>query len=158
MIKEINYREMMEEDIPSVVEIEEEAFPIPWTKEIFEHEMNGNDYAYYVVAVEDEEVIGHCGMWIVLDECHITNVAVREHLRGNGIGEGLMREAIHSCKEMNVRLMTLEVRVSNHTAQSLIPETWISEMVEYVKTIIPTTMKMRSSCGWNYNEKRSIIF
>ena len=48
----------------------------------------------------NEEVIGHCGMWIVLDECHITNVAVRKHLRGNGIGEGLMREAIALCKKM----------------------------------------------------------
>ena len=48
----------------------------------FEHEMNGNDYAHYIVAEDDEEVIGHCGMWIVLDECHITNVAVRKHMRG----------------------------------------------------------------------------
>ena len=55
MIKEINYREMVVEDIPSVVDIEEEAFPTPWTKEIFEHEMNGNDYAYYVVAEQDND-------------------------------------------------------------------------------------------------------
>ena len=147
----------MEEDIPSVVEIEEEAFPIPWTKEIFEHEMNGNNYAHYVVAVEDEEVIGHCGMWIVLDECHITNVAVRKRLRGNGIGEGLMREAIELCKEMDVRLMTLEVRVSNHTAQSLYRKLGFQDG-GIRKNYYSTTMKMRSSCGWNYNEKRSIIF
>lgn len=119
MIKEINYRAMTEGDIPSVVGIEEEAFPIPWTQEIFEHEMNGNNYAHYVVAVEDDTVIGHCGMWIVLDECHITNVAVRKRLRGQGIGEGLMREAVRLCNEMKVKLMTLEVRVSNRTAQNL---------------------------------------
>lgn len=110
---------MTEQDIPSVVGIEEEAFPIPWTQEIFEHEMNGNNYAHYIVAVEDDIVIGHCGMWIVLDECHITNVAVRKSLRGQGIGEGLMKEAIRLCKEMNVKLMTLEVRVSNLVAQNL---------------------------------------
>lgn len=81
MSKEILYREMVESDIPSVVAIEEEAFATPWTQEIFEHEMNGNAYAHYVVAVEDEEVIGHFGMWVVLDECHITNVAVRKRLR-----------------------------------------------------------------------------
>ena len=92
MSKDIKYRKMTIEDIPSVVEIEEEAFATPWTQEVFEHEMTGNDYAHYIVAVEDEEVIGHCGMWIVLDECHITNVAVRKHLRGNGIGEALMRQ------------------------------------------------------------------
>lgn len=110
---------MVVEDIPAVVKIEQESFAIPWTQEVFEHEMTGNDYAHYVVAVDGEEVIGHCGMWIVLDECHITNVAVRLHMRGNGIGEALMREAIGICKEMDVRLMTLEVRTTNDTAQNL---------------------------------------
>ena len=119
MSKDIQYRTMVVEDIPAVVEIEQESFAIPWTQEVFEHEMTGNDYAHYVVAVDGEEVIGHCGMWIVLDECHITNVAVRLHMRGNGIGEALMREAIALCKEMDVRLMTLEVRMTNDTAQNL---------------------------------------
>ncbi|MFD1929616.1 ribosomal protein S18-alanine N-acetyltransferase [Sporosarcina siberiensis] len=119
MIENILYREMVAEDIPAVVGIEEEAFPTPWTTEIFEHEMNGNEYAYYVVAEVDNEVIGHMGMWIVLDECHITNVAVREHMRGNGIGEGLMRECMDFCKELAVRTMTLEVRLTNSTAQNL---------------------------------------
>ena len=115
----IDYRKMTMEDIPAVVEIEQEAFATPWTQEIFVHEMTGNDYAHYIVAVEDDEVIGHCGMWVVLDECHITNVAVRKHMRGHGIGEALMRKAIELCKANDVRLMTLEVRVSNHTAQNL---------------------------------------
>jgi len=81
--------------------------------------MNGNDYAHYLVAVDGERVIGHCGMWIVLDECQITNVAVRPELRGKGIGEGLMRKAITFSYEMGVSLMTLEVRVSNEPAQNL---------------------------------------
>lgn len=119
MIQMIEYRKMGRDDITSVVAIEEESFATPWTHDIFEHEMTGNAYAHYVVAVQEGEVIGHCGMWIVLDECHITNVAVRKRWRGNGIGEGLMRQAIALCKEMNVRLMTLEVRVTNHTAQNL---------------------------------------
>ncbi|KAA0941571.1 ribosomal-protein-alanine N-acetyltransferase [Sporosarcina sp. ANT_H38] len=117
--KEIIYREMGIEDITSVVEIEKESFATPWTAEVFEHEMTGNDYAHYVVAVDEGEVIGHCGMWIVLDECHITNVAVRTRLRGNGIGEALMKQAIALCKEKEVRLMTLEVRMTNNTAQNL---------------------------------------
>jgi len=117
--KDIQYRTMVVADIPAVVEIEQESFAIPWTQEVFEHEMTGNNYAHYVVAVDGEEVIGHCGMWIVLDECHITNVAVRKRLRGQGIGEGLMLEAVRLCREKNVRLMTLEVRVGNLTAQNL---------------------------------------
>ncbi|WP_342506671.1 ribosomal protein S18-alanine N-acetyltransferase [Sporosarcina sp. FSL K6-2383] len=119
MSKDIQYRKMTIEDIPAVVEIEQESFAIPWTMEVFEHEMTGNDYAHYVVAVDGQEVIGHCGMWIVLDECHITNVAVRPHMRGNGIGEALMREAMTLCEQMEVRLMTLEVRLTNDTAQNL---------------------------------------
>lgn len=119
MSKVIEYRKMQIEDIPAVVGIEEEAFATPWTEEIFEHEMNANEYAHYVVAVHEGEVIGHVGMWVVLDECHITNVAVRKHLRGYGIGEGLMRKAIELCNMNEVRLMTLEVRMTNVTAQNL---------------------------------------
>ena len=107
------------EDIPSVVEIEKEAFATPWTQEVFEHEMTENDHANYIVAVTEEEVIGHCGMWIVLDECHITNVAVRKSLRGHGIGESLMKEAIALCIEEEVRLMTLKCGCTNITAQNL---------------------------------------
>ena len=117
--KVIVYREMGTGDISSVVEVEEEVFATPWTAEVFEHEMNGNDYAHYVVAEFEEKVIGHCGMWIVLDECHITNVAVRKHMQGNGIGEALMKEAIAVCRKKEVRLMTLEVRMTNTTAQNL---------------------------------------
>jgi ribosomal-protein-alanine N-acetyltransferase len=106
-------------DIEAVVAIEEEAFATPWTAEIFQHELTGNDYAHYIVAQHNDDVIGHVGMWLVMDECHITNVAVREHMRGNGIGEALMLKAIALCKEKDVRLMTLEVRMSNDTAQAL---------------------------------------
>ncbi|KXH78532.1 ribosomal protein S18-alanine N-acetyltransferase [Sporosarcina sp. HYO08] len=119
MNKEIQYRKMTKEDIASVVQIEKEAFSTPWTKEIFEHEMTGNDYAHYIVAVDQERIIGHCGMWVVLDECHITNVAVLQQWRGKGIGEALMQKAIELCKLNDVRLMTLEVRVSNEIAQNL---------------------------------------
>ncbi len=115
----IVYREMVEDDIEAVVAIEEEAFATPWTTEIFEHEMNGNAYAHYIVAVENNIVIGHLGMWIVMDECHITNVAVRKHLRGQGIGETLMTEGFRLCEEMKVKTMTLEVRLTNDPAKNL---------------------------------------
>lgn len=119
MNKVVNYRLMTVKDIPSVVDIEAESFATPWTAEIFEHEMTGNNYAHYIVATCEEEVIGHCGMWIVLDECHITNIAVLKKYRGNGIGEQLLRESIALCKEMAVLTMTLEVRVSNEVAQNM---------------------------------------
>ncbi|MEI4770028.1 ribosomal protein S18-alanine N-acetyltransferase [Psychrobacillus sp. FJAT-51614] len=117
---EINYRRMTIEDIDQILRIEQEAFTLPWTREAFAHEMTTNLYSYYIVAeTEEKEIVGYCGMWIVMDESHITNVAVTEKMRGRKIGEGLMREAIRVVLEHEVVLMTLEVRVSNDVAKNL---------------------------------------
>lgn len=113
------YRKMVEDDIDGVLKIEEEAFSLPWTRDSFIHEMRNNLHAYYVVALNEEEIIGYCGMWLVIDESHITNVAVTEKVKGHGIGEALMRESIRIALENEVVLMTLEVRVSNVIAQNL---------------------------------------
>ncbi|WP_277585081.1 ribosomal protein S18-alanine N-acetyltransferase [Psychrobacillus antarcticus] len=116
----ITYRKMTLDDIDQVLLIEQEAFDTPWTREAFEHEMTTNLYSHYLVAeTEDKDIIGYCGMWVVIDESHITNVAVAEQMRGNKIGEGLMREAIRVVTEQNVVLMTLEVRVTNDVAKNL---------------------------------------
>lgn len=118
--KTITYRKMTLEDIDQVLLIEEEAFAHPWTREAFEHEMTTNLYSYYLVAeIEEKDIVGYCGMWIVMDESHITNVAVAERMRGHRIGEGLMREAIRIVKSQKGVLMTLEVRVSNTIAKNL---------------------------------------
>ncbi|PIC56124.1 ribosomal-protein-alanine N-acetyltransferase [Sporosarcina sp. P12(2017)] len=119
MINEVLFRKMTHDDIPAVAGIELESFATPWTEEIFDHELTGNAYAHYIVAELDGEVIGHCGMWIVLDECHITNVAVLSAHRGKGYGEDLMRQAMELCRLNEVKTMTLEVRVSNETARTL---------------------------------------
>ncbi|GKV70219.1 ribosomal-protein-alanine acetyltransferase [Sporosarcina sp. NCCP-2716] len=119
MIEGILYRQMVSQDIEAVVATETEVFPTPWTAEVFEHELTGNDYATYIVAEYDGSVIGHVGMWVVLDECHITNVAVRRQYQGHGIGEALMRQAMDLCRNHGVRAMSLEVRVSNEAAKNL---------------------------------------
>jgi ribosomal-protein-alanine N-acetyltransferase len=119
MNKQITYRKMVEDDINGVLKIEEEAFSLPWTRDSFIYEMRNNLHAYYVVALDEEEIIGYCGMWLVIDESHITNVAVTEKVKGRGIGEALMRESIRIALENEVVLMTLEVRVSNVIAQNL---------------------------------------
>ncbi|MDW0110471.1 ribosomal protein S18-alanine N-acetyltransferase [Sporosarcina aquimarina] len=119
MIDSIVYRPMLAKDIDDVVATEVEVFTTPWSAEVFEHELTGNDYATYIVAEYEHEVVGHVGMWVVLDECHITNVAVRKSRQGNGIGEALMRQAMDLCRNNGVRAMSLEVRVTNETAQNL---------------------------------------
>lgn len=116
----IKYRLMTEEDVPAVHQIEEAVFPTPWTLESFYNEMNLNKQAHYIVAENGQgQIIGFCGMWVVLDDSQITNVAVLPTGRGQGIGEALMRESIELAKSMAVTIMSLEVRVTNVVAQNL---------------------------------------
>lgn len=116
----IVYRKMTVEDAPIVHEIELATFPVPWTLDAFYYEMIENQFAYYVLAVDERDtVIGFCGMWLVIDAAQITNVAVVESARGLGIGEGLMREAMRIAREQHMDVMSLEVRVSNHVAMNL---------------------------------------
>ncbi|TSI04551.1 ribosomal protein S18-alanine N-acetyltransferase [Lysinibacillus sp. BW-2-10] len=116
----VYYRKMTADDVDAVHKIEVASFPTPWTLDSFHYEMRENQHAHYLVAQTDEgSLIGFCGMWIVLDSAQITNVAVVESARGQGIGEGLMREAMMLAKAHEVEVMSLEVRVSNIVAQNL---------------------------------------
>ena len=111
---------MTSDDVESVYAIELATFPTPWTLDSFYYEVHENQYAYYLIAVdEDDSIIGFCGMWMVIDAAQITNVAVTEAARGRGIGEGLMREAMRIAREYSMDVMSLEVRVTNSVAQNL---------------------------------------
>ncbi|EMR05379.1 ribosomal-protein-alanine N-acetyltransferase [Bhargavaea cecembensis DSE10] len=115
----IAFRPMQIADVPAVYRVETDAFSSPWTMEAFEQEMLTNEYAYYLLAQDGEEIIGYCGAWLILDECHITNVAVLSAYRGHGIGEALMREMMRRTARKGAATMTLEVRVSNDPALGL---------------------------------------
>ncbi|QMT17984.1 ribosomal protein S18-alanine N-acetyltransferase [Planococcus maritimus] len=113
------FRKMTIYDVDSVYKIEKESFTLAWTKEAFEQEMLKNEFAYYVLAETAEGVIGYCGMWLVMDEAHITNIAISPQQRGNKFGEALMKEAMHQARAQGAKLMTLEARVSNIAALNL---------------------------------------
>lgn len=117
--EEISFRLMKVDDLEQLMEVEHASFTTPWTKEAFFHELVHNDFAYYVVAVKDERIVGYCGVWIIMDEAHITNVAVHPKVRGRRIGEMLMRQVISLSMAYGATRMTLEVRVSNQVAQGL---------------------------------------
>ncbi|KAB2330019.1 ribosomal protein S18-alanine N-acetyltransferase [Bacillus mesophilum] len=119
MNKSLTFRFMKEEDIEDVLQIEQASFTTPWTREAFYHEMTQNRFAVYVVLEEDGKIIGYCGSWVVVDEVHITNVAIHPNFRGQKLGEALMRNMIEVAIELGAVSMTLEVRVSNHIAQAL---------------------------------------
>jgi ribosomal-protein-alanine N-acetyltransferase len=115
----ITFRNMKEEDIPQIVAIEESSFATPWTAEAFERELNINEYAHYVVMETEEGILGYCGLWIILDESHITNIAVLPQYRGQRLGEALLKEVINKARDLGANTMTLEVRVSNEVAKKL---------------------------------------
>lgn len=110
---------MSREHIQDVVEVEEACFSIPWTKEDFKREVEENKMAIYRVALCDGKVIGYAGMWHVINEGHITNVAVLQEYRKQGIGERLLQELIEIAEEKEMIGLTLEVKITNIAAQKL---------------------------------------
>lgn len=119
MTEEVTFRKMGLGDIDAVYEIEHASFSLPWTKEAFFYEMMDNQHAYYVLAETKDGIVGFCGLWIIMDECHVTNIAIRPDQRGKKLGEKLMRAAIDVAKQNGAKAMTLEARVSNTPARNL---------------------------------------
>jgi ribosomal-protein-alanine N-acetyltransferase len=116
---EVSFRFMTLQDLDRIIEIEQLSFTLPWSRSSFYQELTNNPYARYIVLEYDGQVIGYCGMWLVMDEAHITNIAVLPQFRGKKLGEALMRQAMALAREEGAKTMTLEVRVSNVVAQSL---------------------------------------
>lgn len=106
-------------DVDDVQEIEKGCFSVPWSRESFEHEITENKCARYLVIELDGRVVAYAGTWLVIDEAHITNVAVHPDFRGRGYGELVMRELMQLSSDTGMVWMTLEVRRSNVVAQSL---------------------------------------
>ncbi|MDX9916492.1 MAG: ribosomal protein S18-alanine N-acetyltransferase [Gudongella sp.] len=123
----ISVRQMETKDIKRVLEIEKESFSTPWSEEAFRTEIEDNILAVYVVAEVDDEVVGYGGFWRILDEAHITNIAVGTSMRGKGIGEAILMGMIDYCTKNEIPHMTLEVRKSNQTALGLYKKHGFSE-------------------------------
>ncbi|WP_274649106.1 ribosomal protein S18-alanine N-acetyltransferase [Paenibacillus humicola] len=113
------FRSMTLADIPRVLDIEREAFTSPWSGEAFVNELTNNHFARYMVMDLDGDIIGYGGMWTIMDEAHVTNIAVRSDYRGRGLGEKLLTELQRTAVFFGSARMTLEVRVSNEIAQRL---------------------------------------
>jgi len=111
-------RPMAEEDIPDVVPIEIACFGERWTASIFYSEL-ANPNASYFVALLNGRIIGFIGYWLILEEAHITTLAVEPRYRRNHIAERMLLYVIDHSKEAGTKWMTLEVRKSNVAAQRL---------------------------------------
>ena len=117
---DITLRRMTLADASAVHAIEAATFAIPWSLQSFEEEMTRNACARYLVAqTPTGDIIGFAGVWVVIDEGHITNIAVRKDYRGQGIGRLLTAGLMQYAANMGVQYMTLEVRKTNLIAQAL---------------------------------------
>jgi ribosomal-protein-alanine N-acetyltransferase len=114
----VQIRHMSHEDIPSVVAIERLCFGDRWSASAFATELE-NPSSTYVVALNERDVAGYAGFWLILEEAHITTIAVHPHDQGHKIGEQLLLSLIDESAKRGAKWMTLEVRVSNVVAQKL---------------------------------------
>ena len=124
----VTIEKMKKEYIDDVYEIDKMSVPIPWSKNSIEEEMN-NMLANFLVAKEDDKVVGFAMCWYIMDECHIGNIAVHPDYRQKGIATRLLDKLLEGCKEHGTNSILLEVRVSNNPAQELYKKLGFEELV-----------------------------
>jgi [ribosomal protein S18]-alanine N-acetyltransferase len=107
------------QDLPAVLAIEEASFIQPWSAQSFRSELANNQLATYLVAREDGAVVGYGGVWVILDDAHVTTLAVDQRCRRRGIATELLKALIEKSRSLGARRMSLEVRPSNTTARRL---------------------------------------
>ncbi len=128
---QLELRRLRPQDVPQVMEIESVSFGNHhWADESFYNEMNNQIGRYYALVSADtpltnndgnpqQRLLGYCGFWFIVDEAHVTTVAISPEYRGNALGELLLMQALERSYSTSIHWMTLEVRVSNYSAQNL---------------------------------------
>lgn len=115
---EITIRRMTMDDVDGVYAVEIGTFVDAWSRDAFVSDMK-NPVARYLVAEQDGKIIGYAGAWVILDESHITNIAVLKEHRGQGTGKRLTQGLLQYLSNLGAAYATLEVRRSNDIAQNL---------------------------------------
>jgi ribosomal-protein-alanine N-acetyltransferase len=118
----IKTRKMLIEDLDRVMEIEQQSFSVPWSRESMEYELLSNNHSTYICAFPEEAVsnlFGYAGMWIVEDFAQIMSIAVDNFNRRQGVGDILLTTLIQIAEIDGVKEISLEVRESNEAAKAL---------------------------------------
>ena len=110
---------MRVEDLPAVHAIERASFTSPWPANAYRSELEANRLAYYLVARAEGGIAAYGGMWLMVDEAHITTFAVHPAWRRQRIGERLLLAFLDVAIERGAHEATLEVRLSNLPARKL---------------------------------------
>lgn len=115
----LEIRPMTVADIPAVHRIERRSFPVPWPDYAFRQELETNRLARYMVALADGLTVGYGGVWLMVDEAHVTTFAVLPDWRRRGVGARLLLALMELSIELGARVATLEVRLTNTAARAL---------------------------------------
>lgn len=118
MVTSVELRGMTKEDVPAVMVIERECFAVPWRESAYLTELT-NRSAYYIAACVDGEIVGYGGIWVIMDEAHLTTLGVAKPHRRHRIGEQVLVALLEEAIRRNARRATLEVRESNAAARNL---------------------------------------
>jgi len=119
---------MMPADVPEVAALEKRVFSLPWSRHAFEHEVEHNPMAHFLVlrrrrsatgTGSASHLVGYGGFWLFTDEAHICTLAVDPEWRGQGLGELLLIHLIDLATRLDAAVVTLEVRATNQVAQEL---------------------------------------
>jgi [ribosomal protein S18]-alanine N-acetyltransferase len=107
-----------EQDLDGILLVEEESFTNPWTRAMYTWELQNPEVCHiYVVRTPECRVAGFCAFWLVVDEVHVNNVALRPSYRAKGLGTALMRRVLTEARRLGAVRATLEVRASNLAAR-----------------------------------------
>jgi ribosomal-protein-alanine N-acetyltransferase len=106
-------------DLDEIVAIETAAFSNPWTRAMYLRELQNPDVSFLYVLRVDDRIAGFCSFWLVLDEIHINNLAIRHEIQGQGLGTALLTHVLQAGASRGAERATLEVRRSNTPARRL---------------------------------------
>jgi len=110
---------MRVDDIPEVLRVESLCFKTPWPRNAFQNELTENKLAHYFVGRVNDEIVGYGGLWVILEDAHITTVAVDPRHQRRRFGENILVRLLDESIDRGACWVTLEVRESNVAAQNL---------------------------------------
>ena len=116
----VTIEKMKTTDVDDVIRIEESAYgQHHWSKESFLNEVKNELAHYYSLITSDGKLAGYAGSWHILEEAHITTIAIAPEYRRRKFAEALLKRVIDDCYEEKIKYITLEVRKSNIPAINL---------------------------------------
>ncbi|VAW79944.1 Ribosomal-protein-S18p-alanine acetyltransferase [hydrothermal vent metagenome] len=122
----ISFREMTEQDLALVLEIEQSVYEFPWSVNIFKDCMR---VGYYCQVMEDEQcVVGYSALSIAAGESHLLNICVHKAKQGKGLGHKLLAHSIETAKRLNASIIFLEVRETNQVAIQIYHSTGFNQI------------------------------